>query len=71
MLLWRHAFKGNIIFLKDIFEILRALVVEDVRFGGMSVGDKDFVRIFPRTAYAGSFEIGNGCCMDGICIVVI
>ena len=71
MLLWRHAFKGNIIFLKDIFEILRALVVEYVQFGGMAVGNKDFVRLFPRTAYAVSLAIGNGCCMDGIFIVVI
>ena len=68
---WGHALKGNVIFLEGIFEILRALVVEDVQFGGMAVGNKDFVRLFPCTTYAGILEIGNGCRMDGICIVVI
>ena len=71
MIFWRHALEGNVLFLEVIFEILRALVVEDVQFGGMSVGDKNFVRFFPCTAYAGSLAIGNGCRMDGICSVVI
>ena len=71
MFFWRHALKGNVIFLEGIFEILRALVVEYVQFGGMAVGNKDFVSLFPRTAYSGSLAIGNGCLMDGICFVVI
>ena len=71
MLFWRHALKGNIIFLEGIFDILKALIVEDVQFYGMAVGKKDFIRIFARTVYAVSLAFGNGCRMDGICIVVI
>ena len=71
MFFWRHALKENVTFLEGIFEILQSIVVKDVQFGGMAMGNKDFVGIFPCNAYADSLAIGDGCHMDGICIVVI
>ena len=68
---WRYKLVLDLVFLKRVFELLGAFVIEDVHVRGMTLVDKDFVCGLPSVANSGSLAIWNGHCMDGVCVLMV
>jgi len=54
-----------------IFEVLRALVVENVQFGRVALVDQHLVGRFPCVPDGSGFSVGNCHNVDGVCVLVV
>lgn len=60
VLSWGYKLVLDLVFLKGVFELLRAFVIEYMHVRGMTLMDKDFVCRFPSVTNGGGLAIWNG-----------
>ena len=55
---WGDALKIDVVFGERCFDGGRTLVVDDVEFGGITIGVKEFVGFEPRITYGAAESVG-------------
>jgi hypothetical protein len=66
----RHALERDVAFNKGILEFLKALVVKNVKIGGMTLGDERFMSRLLSFANASRLTIRNGCGVNGVGVMM-
>ena len=71
MFVRRDTLEVYVVLGESIFEVVGALIVEDMKLGRMALAYEKFMSLFPGMMNAGGFAIWDGNSMDRVCVMMV